>query len=675
MADAVAGVWARYRDTILARVDRLDAAAIALLEGRLDDDARRDAEREAHRLAGSVGTFGFAEGSRLAREAEVLLASPRRAQADALRLAGIAVALRDLLEASPPGAEAPAPPQPAGEAAEEAGAASGPRLLVVDDDAEFGERVAMEGAGRGMQVRAVRDLAAARAALARAQPTVVLLDPAAGDAAGARDLLGELAAAAPPVPVLVLSARDGFADRLAMSRAGVRGYLRKPLPPVRAVDAVEAMLAGARPPASTVLAVDDDPTVLEAVRAVLEPRGVTVHTLTEPLEVWERLEAVSPDVLLLDLDMPEVTGMEVCRVVRGDPRWSALPVIFLTQHTDPGTVERVFASGADDYVPKPFVGAELATRIANRMDRVRLQRSLAETDPLTGVANRRGSEEVLQRLIRLAAAQRTPFALAVVDLDRFKEVNDRHGHAAGDEVLVRVARLLQKRVSAEDVVARWGGEEFVLGIFGLDRQGGVQRLTEALELLRGEAFAGRGGERFRVTFSGGVAEAPGDGTDLASLYRAADAALYSAKEQGRDRILPTGWTSHRPDGPRMVDVAVVEDEAAIARLLLHALETHGHSHAWCQDGNAALRALVGPSPEMQARVVILDVDLPGVDGFGVLRAMEAAGVLERTRVIMLTVRSQEDEVLRALGAGAYDHVAKPFSVAVLLERVRRALEA
>jgi diguanylate cyclase (GGDEF)-like protein len=721
---AVTAVWLKYRDQVMARVDVLESAALGLMEGRLDRDGRRAAEREAHKLAGSVGTFGFAEGSRLAREAEMLLTGPNPpTQSDALRLADLAVALRRELTASPAPAPSPSteparPDRSAGSArgdesprwdesvgstprgtaspstasasasAESAGSGrrpplprwpgaapatadgEGPVLLIVDEDRETAERLAMEASARGMRPVVAHGGPEARAALGRTRPDAALLDISIP---GGMQLLRVLSDRFPPVPTIIFTRSDAFTDRVEVARLGGRGFLRKPLAPGRAIDAVEPMLRPDPRGEAAVLAVDDDPAVLEAVRFVLEPHGVRVDTLTEPDRFWEVLEASAPDVVLLDVDMPHVNGLELCRVLRNDPRWKSVPVVFLTSRTDPTTVQEVFAAGADDFVGKPFVGPELGARIHNRLERVRMQRALAETDALTGVPNRRGSEEVLERFLRLAAGQGDPLAVGVVDLDCFKGVNDRCGHAVGDEVLARVARVLQKRFRAEDVVARWGGEEFVVGMYGMDKSDGVQRLAEALEVLREETFTAPDGETFGVTFSAGVSEFATDGRDLQSLYRSADAAMYAAKQAGRDRVLPAGWTPAHGEGPRTVDVLVVEDDPAIARLLQHALETRGLRHEWVSSGERASAMLTGPAPEVRARVVLLDVDLPGLDGLGVLRLMARERMLERTRVIMLTVRTHENEVVRALEMGAFDHVSKPFSVPVLLQRIRRAL--
>ncbi|HST60022.1 MAG TPA: response regulator [Longimicrobium sp.] len=682
LSAAVASVWAKYRDQVLGRVDVLEAAAIGLLEGRLDREGRREAEREAHKLAGSVGTFGFAEASRLSREAETMLAGPGDlSQGDALQLADLAVTIRRELSGPPapmgmPAASSAAPSPSATGAgtspAAPAGAEDGPVLLIGDADRETADRLAMEASGRGLRPSIAHAAAEARASLRETRPDAALLDISVD---GGMELLRALSDRFPPVPSIVFTRSDAFTDRVEVARLGGRGFLRKPLAPARAIDAVEPLLRPTDRRESVVLAVDDDPSILEAVRFVLEPHGVKVETLNEPERFWEALEAADPDVVLLDVDMPRVNGLELCRVLRNDARWKSVPVIFLTSRADPTTVQAVFSAGADDFVGKPFVGPELGARIQNRLERVRMQRSLAETDALTGVLNRRGSEEVLERFLRLAAGQGDPLAFAVVDLDCFKGINDRCGHSVGDEVLARVARLLQKRFRAQDVVARWGGEEFVVGMYGMDRADGVQRLAEALEVLREEPFKAPDGESFGVTFSAGVAEFDTDGRDLQALYRAADAAMYAAKRAGRDRVLPSGWEPGQGDGPRTIDVLVVEDDPAIARLLQHALETRGLRHEWVENGEVAANLLTGSAPELRARVVLLDVDLPGLDGLGVLRVLARERLTERTRVIMLTVRTHEAEVVRALELGAFDHVSKPFSVPVLLQRIRRALRS
>lgn len=666
LATAVGSLWDRFRDTVVARVQAVEEAAAALRAGGLEEELLRRAEREAHKLSGAAGTFGFAEGSRLAKEVEEILGGPAPPDpAQAPRLEALAAALRAELER-------PLPAEPArGPAADDR-----PFLLVVDDDRELAERLAMEASGRRFRAEVAPGIPQARRVVARQRPDIVLLDLSFQDEVDAGlDFLAELSGREPPIPAVVLTGRGAFADRVEVARRGGRGYLQKPVPPGRAVDAVLQALRERTHAETRLLAVDDDPAVLAAVRALLEPRGIQVATLDDPLRFWEALEETAPDVLVLDVDMPHLSGLELCRVVRNEPRWNGIPILFLTSRVDADTVQRVFAAGADDYVAKPFVGPELVTRLTNRLDRVQLHRNLAETDPLTGLANRRKSEEVVQHFLHLAARNRQPLSLAVLDLDHFKAVNDRFGHAAGDEVLQRVARILNRSFRAEDVVARWGGEEFVVGMFGMEKRDAVQRLNHVLAVVREERFDGPGREPFTVTFSAGVATFPADGNELPALYRAADQALYRAKDEGRARVLGAGGGGEGPRDAPTVDVLLVDDDPAVAGVLLHALETRGYRTQWLPDGETARKALVGTEPSLRARVVLLDVDLPGLDGFGVLRALRETDALARTRVVMLTARTGEADTLEAQELGAFDHVAKPFSVPVLLQRIRRALGA
>jgi len=473
----------------------------------------------------------------------------------------------------------------------------------------------------------------------------------------------------------VLGAGDDIADRVEVARLGGRGFLQKPFPAAAVVEAARDLLARVGSPEARILVVDDDPLVLAAVEAMLSAEGMAVTASDDPRRFWQLLEETAPDLLVLDVEMPHLDGVELCRVVRNDWRWSELPVLFLTAHTEPQLVRGLFAAGADDYVGKPVVGPELATRIAGRLERVRLYRNLADTDTLTGVANRRKATQSLEQFLRLAARLGTPLCLAVLDLDRFEQVNDRHGHALGDRVLRHLAALLQRGFRGEDVVARWGGEEFVVGLHGSSRRDGLARMARLLEEFRQETFVAEDGSTFHASFSAGVAQYPDDGGDLQALYRAADRALYQAKAAGRARVLPVGVEPEGEGGGGRADVVLVEDDDVLADLLVHALTSRGYHTVRHRDGREAADRLGGPHRDLVARVILLDVDLPGLDGLAVLRHLAGTGVLHRTRVIMLTARAAEVEVVQAIALGAFDHIAKPFSLPVLLQRVRRALDA
>lgn len=369
LSDAVARLWERSRPALLERVDVVEQAAEAARRGELRGPERHAAEREAHRLAGSLGTFGYPQGSAIAFEMERVLASGARlAPADGAALAGQAAALRALLR-HPPAPAAPAepgpPPLPSGAGAER------PRVLVVDDDAALGALLAEAGARQGVEVEVAATPAEARARLEARTPAAVVLDLsfAAGEEDGISFLAGATAAH-PGLPVLVSTARNTTFDRVRVLHHGARGFLRKPYDPEAALRMVARHVEGLNPLAGArILAVDDDPTLLAALEALLAPEGVRLQTLENPLRFWSRLEDARPDLVILDADMPHLDGIELCRVLRSDLHHGAVPVLFLTARTDGETVRRVFAAGADDFVAKPVQGPELVGRIRNRLER------------------------------------------------------------------------------------------------------------------------------------------------------------------------------------------------------------------------------------------------------------------------------------------------------------------
>jgi diguanylate cyclase (GGDEF)-like protein len=535
LVPALERVWERHRAAVLAQVDAIEAAVAALANGRLEPAQREAAVRDAHQLAGSLGTFGFTGASEHARRLERAFTAD--GAADAATAATLAAQVAGLRDSIGELATAVAQPVPTATVA----AADAPLLLIVEDDVTLAERLAPEAARRAMRVQLATSPEQARAVVAREPPDGVLLDLVFGDGTdGAYALLSELTSMTPPVPVLVSTVRDTLTDRVEVVRRGGRGFVTKSLPPAQVIDQVLSLIERERAPEATLLAVDDDPALLDAVRTLLAPHGLRVLGLDDPLRFWNELDRIHPDLVLLDVDMPGATGIELCRVLRNDVRWATVPVLVLTARRDAATIEEIFAAGADDYIAKPVVGSELLVRVRNRVERLQLHRALAEIDSLTGVANRHTSTQGLDRLLRLAARYEQPLALAAIDLDRFKLVNDCHGHAAGDAVLRRFGALLRRAFRGEDVVGRWGGEEFVVGMYGMTGRDAVLRLGAVLDELREERFADADGAAFRAAFSAGVAEFPADGSHLVALYHAADAALYRAKDAGRARVALAG---------------------------------------------------------------------------------------------------------------------------------------
>ncbi|HEY9826980.1 MAG TPA: response regulator transcription factor, partial [Stenomitos sp.] len=203
---------------------------------------------------------------------------------------------------------------------------------------------------------------------------VILLDLAfASTGENGLAFLAELTHQFPTIPVIVLTGCDRLADRVEVARLGGRAFVQKPIVPQTLLQTVSQILTQSSDTPQRVLVVDDDAQLLENFQTLLEPWGVQVITLDHAQQFWETLEASAPDLLILDLEMPQFGGLELCRAVRNDPYWGETPILILATHPTDTDVQQVFSAGADDYVIKPIREPELVARVLNRLERERMR--------------------------------------------------------------------------------------------------------------------------------------------------------------------------------------------------------------------------------------------------------------------------------------------------------------
>lgn len=291
-----------------------------------------------------------------------------------------------------------------------------------------------------------------------------------------------------------------------------------------------------------VLAVDDAPEVLELLGFHLRAEHVsllTAKTFDEGLAV---AQADLPDLILLDVELPEHSGFDLCRRLKEDEITRDIPVIFLTGSSDVATKVHGFDLGAVDYVTKPFAVAELRARVRAALRMKRAQDMLKEKvqlDVLTGLRNRAFFDERLDAEVATALRHRRPLGLVMVDLDHFKSLNDRFGHPFGDAVLQRVGDHIGRALRPMDSACRYGGEELGLILPDADLRGAECVAGRLRDQIRALSFEARG-KKVVVTASFGVAEVhelARDATPTAArLIDAADRALYAAKDAGRDCV-------------------------------------------------------------------------------------------------------------------------------------------
>jgi two-component system, cell cycle response regulator len=325
-------------------------------------------------------------------------------------------------------------------------------------------------------------------------------------------------------------------------------------------------IVGRVPDPSKILVVDDSRTQLDWLVQVLEREGYAVVTAGGGKEAIRKVMTDPPDLVLLDMILPDMDGLEVLRIVKKLPDDQFIPVIVLSVKSDLDTKVTGLRIGADDFLAKPFAEAEILARCAamlrikNLQGKLRdAQRRLEEqsiTDALTGLKNRRFFDERLHEEFRRAQRYGDYLSLIMIDLDHFKAVNDKYGHPAGDTVLRDAAGLIRTSIRDPDICSRYGGEEFAVILPKTHMSGALtvaERVWRELGAKEYPMPAAQGGApaTVRVTASIGVAFYPSK--DISSgefLLRFADQALYQAKRAGRNTICLYQAQAYRYDAPK-----------------------------------------------------------------------------------------------------------------------------
>jgi diguanylate cyclase (GGDEF)-like protein len=530
--DGLEALRAQFLRRSHARIEMARHLLGQLAETPGDRPALEELMRFFHSLAGVGTSFGFPRVTALAKEGELECLALMHGEGPVspteienwTRLVG---ALAHEL-AQPPSADMgrrKAPP------------AASPEVLLVSPDPAVATTLAPLIDQEGHIARALATRAEALLALNQAMPAALIVDAVLADGSGYA-VIDHLRArpGGEAVPVFVLSPRGGFLDKVEAIHGGADGYFEKPVDWKALMRRLQHLLDASQPHAARILSVEDDPQQAAYLTAILESGGYEVAVCSDPKRFEAALGEFRPDLVLMDILLPDISGYDLVRYLRQDERHAALPVLFLTTESQMQSRFRSAQVGGDDHLTKPIVPPVLLSVVASRLERARLLKNLLDRDGLTRLFTHTALIERAQALhAQKANDPSRQCAWVMIDLDHFKSVNDRFGHPVGDRVLASLAALLRRRLRQSDTIGRYGGEEFVVLFEGIPEQEVLLLVERVLAEFREMDLEAPGKPPFRSSFSAGVAMlAPG--ATLDEWKKAADDALYVAKAAGRNRV-------------------------------------------------------------------------------------------------------------------------------------------
>jgi len=410
------------------------------------------------------------------------------------------------------------------------------RVFVVEDEQTLAEELKVQLGYFGYDVSVFHTLEDFRIALLKTTDVVVLMDVTfPEDRLGGIKLMKEIQQARDiPLPVVFLSAHDEFEARLEAARAGSIAYLNKPVNIGNLIDRLDILTSPLTPRPYRVMIVDDSAALTAYHAAVLEQAGMVAKEVNDPFDVIDSLLEFTPDLILIDLYMPECNGTDLAKVIRQLDAFMSIPIVFLSAESDLDKQLFAMGLGGDDFLTKPIQPQHLVSSVTSRIRRSLMLRSFMVRDSLTGLLNHTAIKDLLYGEVAGAIRQGKPLSFAMIDIDHFKRINDSFGHPVGDRVIKSLSRLLKQRLRTSDLVGRYGGEEFAVVLIDADDEKAknvLNTIREDFSQLR--HFADNA--EFSSTFSCGIADIS-KFPDAARLSDAADKALYKAKRDGRNRV-------------------------------------------------------------------------------------------------------------------------------------------
>ncbi|MFO1258335.1 MAG: diguanylate cyclase [Gammaproteobacteria bacterium] len=353
------------------------------------------------------------------------------------------------------------------------------------------------------------------------------------------DDMARLKAISEKIPIIFFSTSDSVKIRLFSLRAGGKAFFNYPFEFSTLIEKIDLLIASdATSIPYRVLIVEDSKTQANIIKQQLETGGMITQVLPHPLDINDVLLDFQPDVILMDLYMPECSGSELARIIRQQENFVSIPIVFLSAESDTKKQLDALSLGGDDFLTKPIETDHLNSSVKARAARSRALRAEMVQDSLTGLLNHTRVLEQLELEMARSGRDDTNLSFIMIDIDHFKGVNDKYGHPVGDRVIKSLARLLKKRLRKSDSVGRYGGEEFAVILPKTEAQIAqniINEIRESFEKIEHQPNDNL--KEFTCTFSAGIAHISKENNTVDALCQAADKALYAAKHSGRNCVV------------------------------------------------------------------------------------------------------------------------------------------